>query len=138
MNPFGGTHTLIANFFHPSFWHPNTSANAPSPSLVRVATILCVEEEEKGGDWERASEQAINKIVSSYVSVKKFLIGIGAVCPHIASSFSLSVRGTEWFGWMYFYGGKKKHKTIEKTAVSNNENLTKSTLEASETTISVK
>lgn len=34
-------YTLMASFFQPSFWQPNTSANAPSPSFVKVATILC-------------------------------------------------------------------------------------------------
>ena len=38
----------------------------------------------------------------SYVSVKKSLSGIGSVCLHMASSFSLSERGTECTGGMYF------------------------------------
>ena len=42
------------------------------------------------------------RLLFSYVSVKNSLRGIGSVCLHMASSFSLSVRGTECTGGMYF------------------------------------
>ena len=42
------------------------------------------------------------RLLFSYVSVKNSLRGIGSVCLHMASSFSLSERGTECTGGMYF------------------------------------
>lgn len=39
--------TLMASLSHPSFWQPNTSANAPSPILVRVALILSTQMERR-------------------------------------------------------------------------------------------
>ena len=49
-------------------------------------------------------------MLMTYVSVKNSSIGIGAVCPLMARTFSLGVSGTEWFRWMYFYMTKVSKK----------------------------
>ena len=53
------------------------------------------------------------KYAFPYVSVKKSSSGMRAVCLDMASSFSLSVRGTEWIGGTYLWEEEEERCVYE-------------------------
>lgn len=62
---------------------------------------MCEKERERGLRENIIVSNVVEKISSREITL---------VCRHIASSFSVSTSGTEWWAGTYFYGNENNNK----------------------------